>query len=948
MTNLYDSRIYFEIIFNGVATQIIEPDKWNTIQSHIPRDPVFFGFWSDFLDDRYGMRFSYIKTYEPASGLTITGGGELIWSIYNQYGSEAELYFSFGQYNKNVKQEVNRWRINLNTIDDSDFGGVMVDIEKMPFQAKLRARMSAPVTINEYSNMDGGLLTPIPNSNVRLHSKVLPEQTIAISNSPQLTNEYYGNAGLSGFNPLLLALDFSNIVTAELQNVPSAPCALINDGTITSTIAPSPEYVDVVGSRLFQYSALTSGNLKIICNTTFTYWHWHAGSYFAPAPGGEENPWICEYQLKQYRNVNGVYTQIGSTIFSTPFILDSDSPNFHFGDIGVAYIFPDMTDPADRSNTNKIENINLAWEQDGISVNAGDDFYLYIVFSSPDPYVTGDSIIRQQISNLTNNISFYQDTTYPPSISPAYRIFDVLNQQIEAITGQANALISPFFSYGGFGYNYLVTNGYSIRNFGNLIYKPKKDLASFLNDLQSIFFIGVGIKKINGVEYLYVDYCPSLFQEKTIGTYQTLEWKDSHSKEFCYNKAELGYKKYSALNLIQEDEFCTQGSYLLQFLKTQDNTLTKQSDTIAAGYLLEEQRRNQYLYNQQQSLTNDSDLFIIATSEPCIFNIPYTTLPFGTGAYIQFGFNAGLFPGDTVSILNSPNTPQYFNLTIYRQVQGYPKYISGVLTDQYEVVANGIWSSGTTYNPSNIVADPSDGYTLWICLSTVSSSLYPSSDLSHWFPFLGLYPLTSRVIGTNFVSQVQITPLSPDQVFAERFQPFEICNGVVDPSSIYNGRLSLKHILYNWRPLLGVGLEWVNIFSPDYSVSQIIPTLVRMNALFTSQFWDSEPNKGNIGDIITVEIQREFLSKYLSNGKNLFMPQGLTCKIKIGYDDYNLIRMALTGETNNPDLDFGGLVLQDWQGIWWFCHIIDFKYNFVEQIAEIKAQKVRQVSIPIS
>ena len=56
-----------------------------------------------------------------------------------------------------------------------------------------------------------------------------------------------------------------------------------------------------------------------------------------------------------------------------------------------------------------------------------------------------------------------------------------------------------------------------------------------------------------------------------------------------------------------------------------------------------------------------------------------------------------------------------------------------------------------------------------------------------------------------------------------------------------------------------------------------------------------------------------------------------------------MIAKGLPGELGDPTKDNGGLNLQDDFGIWWFCHVINFQYNFKTQIADLEVQKVNKI-----
>ncbi len=896
-TNIYDNQIYFGITYEGRTVLILEPDKWNKISNHIFRDPNYFGFWSDFLEDKYGMMFTFIK------GRNITGGGEILQEIYNTVGAEAEVLFEIGYKKFSTLQRVNQWRINLNDYN-ADFGGVKTSIEKMPFQSKLKSRFSSPCTINQYSTIDGALLTPISSWQMRLHSKTILETSECLSQNPlsppELPASYFDTY-------LIVQPDQSNLIINELSTVYSQSSGILDTTSRDPASGGTPAAANGSGldklpfsDQISQYAPSTSGVLTVT---------WEGGSsdcaFYYYSTGGDNNYWRITPRLVVQRLISGVWTIVEEVDGTSKIIsvhsdtgINPTSPmtgidNFDGNPVDKHYILPSVTGAGPRGDIRQVKGYTFSEVFSNISVQANDSIYVQLLMC-PNGTVKSPTDKWIQIDQFVNKITYTQLTVTPSTTANGYRAFDIINQMIENITGFKDRIISTFFSKGGEGYDFLFTNGYSIRNYGDNIYQPVKDLQSFLNSLQARFCLSIGIKTINGDEYLEIEYLPDFFKYRTIATFKnTFEWKDIHSSKYSFNKVEIGYTKYEGLNIIQQDEFCTQGKYTLQALKTQDNSLNKMCDIIFAGYLIEEQRRYQFLLNPGKSLTNDNDWFGISIASPLVFHqqmngsdgLPYIVCRFGASESV-FGANItsiGLKAGDTI------------------------RSFSGI-------------NSGTTFT---IVSE------------------YPG------FPIIGqdLYYVTPAPLDEiGVISGFIVTPASPNQVFAERNNPFKICSGVIDPSTIYNGRSSLKHILYAWRPLLGIGLDKINPLDQDYRVSQIVTNLVRMNSLLTLQFLETEEFKGNIGDLKTVEIAREFISNYLSIGSNLFSSTGAECKLRIGWNDMDLIRKALCGELGDNTKDHGGLVLNDDYGVLWFCQVMDIQYNFVTEICTLQVQKVKTVA----
>ena len=971
-TNLYDYDLQFSLQFNNTQTLVLEPISlclepmnWSKIINRIPRDKKWFGFWTDYIEDKFGLLFSF----EEAGG--ITGGGDFLMNIYETYGDQAEVYFALG-YAKSQQipsystgQIIKRWRVNLQEYEKKDgshrnrFGGIMTSIEKMPFQGKLAARMKTKCAVNAVLNMDGDPLTPISSYTARLHSKTLEETTIFSSPAPITLPE-----SVSTFfdTYLVFQLDQNGSVINELYDVFTQPAGILNTGSrlpasagvpapangsgIYLTGGPSTPLTSALAppfsTLISQYIPSTSGllSISVVGGGPNTSWYYYG---FASDPGY----WTATPRVVVMRLIDGVYQIISETDgvtkiisvggtptgnpYPTPPMIGSFPSATNLNTSSTQYILPSVTGFTARADCHQVSGYSVDEELLNIEVLAGDQVFLHIILC-PNRTVKTEVSSWIQLDNWFNTITYKQLTIAPPSTAPAYRFFDVINQMLENITGQKNALRSPILEEGGALWNVLTTNGYALRNFNALINQPTMDLESILSSIQAITFIGVGIQEINEIEYMYIDYAPNLMKSLVIDTYlDTLQWEESHDTSYSYNLWQLGYNTWQGLNLIMQDEFNTQGEYLTQFMTYGNNTFNLMSNLIGSGYLLEEQRRNQFLLNPNQSLQNDNDWFIIATSEPNAFHNLAISASNATSRIAFYQTSMALLAGD--------------------------KFVLSFLP----------WSNTASYVLGSVV---SDGATNYICQSAsgnFTSNLPPHLDAVNWHvggganagtiftivvessTFVGedIYSVTPAPVDELYGAYtVTITPPSPDQVFAERNQPFQICSGVIDPSTIYNGRFSPKHILYEWLPLVCVGLWFFNNSNPNnLTISQIVTTLVKMNSKFTSKFIQSEPFKGNCGTNTLVEFNREFVMTYtqdiLPRDLALFSPKVGMCSIRRGWNDFELLRKALSGETGDASKDFGGLALQDSNNEVWFCHVIDLSYDQVKEMINLTVRKVK-------
>lgn len=893
-TNLYDFQCYFALIVNNVLTEILEPDGWNQIRLHSPRDPQSWGFMTDFIDDKLGALFTYASGSTYPGQKNITGGAEILYNLYETIGSEAEVYFQFGQKVSNSYNPLYTGKINLNVYHREYPGGVSSSIEKMPLQATFLARKSAPVTVNNAQNFDLDKLTPITTNTVRLHSQALQETTSAVNPTPEVSDlQQDGGGNLQGYQ-YVIQPDTNIQNPTELQTCTAEPLGIINNVPGTPSV--------IYGLGLYQYQAQYAGTLNINYSGFTRFWFFQSVL------------WVANLytEVVQMRMVNGVYqtlqTWTGAVTQVSP--LDVPLTGSNWGtNIIPAVSYPGLPGPGPgapsyimlgtsyipvvRDNIYGYGDTPYSWNVDltNIIVEPLDQFYVHLRFdmtASSLPH----TLYYMQLDQYQNTLSFTQVTLAPATTANGYRIFDILNQQLECCSGQVNALKSSYFSPGGAGYNYLLANGFAIRSFLGNAYSFRKDLESLLSDLQAIFCIGWGFSVIDGVEYLVVEHISHFLNPNNIILYigNSYGWYDTHGAKYVYNQAQLGYSNYAKDELQMLYAFCTDANYLLQTSRTLTNVLQAKSGLVADGNTLEFARRQQFQQNAGNDNNFDDNIFIVAVlGNNSYADVPVTYIgnadisPSGGNLSILFPYNLSLVRGDRISVTSGIFAGSTF--TVYNQLQGYPN------------------TSGT------------DGY-----------------------QFIDNIPVATYTDVINFT----LVPVSPNILYAESNEPFAICNNILDPGAIYNGRISNKHILYNWNPVLSVSLYFQSINpSPALDYNQIQTTQTKNNRLFTTQFKASEPNKGYAGELVLTEIANTNYSDYLQNAA-IFTPKGGSCKAPLGWNEYNLLKAALAQETGNPSLDGGGIVVNDDLGNFWFCHITDVLYDPVEQIAEFQLQKVRR------
>lgn len=883
LTNLYDFQCYFGLLIDGVLTEILEPDGWNSIQLHSPRNKDYYGFTADFIEDNLGMLFTYAKGATYPGQKNITGGAEILYNLYETIGNEALVIFQFGQ---KVGQQFNplyQGKVNLN-VYYRDFGGVSTSVEKMPFQATFLARKGAPVTINNFQTFDLEKLTPITTWQLRLHSQALQETSQGTVTTVQDSNLLLFSAHPSSY--VTMQPDTSNQTISELNTFISAPLGLIDE-----TATP------IITEELFQFQAQFAGSTNVQFSGSINAYFFLWGNV-GPAPGHapivNHWAWTIAPRMIIQRLVAGAYVTISDVTDSSQALFYD--PNSYPDNIVYPAIDPHLFSGIDATDYDKLVGVNYTWTNSpafqGISLLPLDRVYINLDFQWSNPGGLGVTNLTQMvISKAVDVLTITQVTLAPSTTANGFRVLDVLNQMMECITGQQNAVISDFFSPGGAGYNYMLLNGFSIRGYGGQAYSFRKDLESLISDLQAVFCLGYGFSTINGIEYLRIDTVDKFFNPNNIilKIGNSFEWKDGHGSEWIYNEVQLGYSRYAKDELQMLEAFCTDASYLFQVSRTHTNTLQKTTALVADGNTLEFARRSQFLQNASNDNTFDDDIFLIALTNGNTFSSVALSFvgaaflgPSGGNLSIIFPENFSLIPGDRVSVTSGPYAG--FTFTVFAQLVGYP-----TITGQ-------------------------DGYS-----------------------FTDSVPVGTIASTCN----ITVIPCAPNVVFAEANEPFAICENVLDPGSIYNGRISNKHVLFNWLPILSISLYFAQANNPDLNVAQIHTTQTKNNRLFTTQFLPTEPYKSYAGELVLQEFANVNNTDYLQNAA-VFTPKGGECKAYVGWNEYAILKAALSQETGNPSLDGGGIVVNDDLGNFWFCHVMDVSYNPVEQIAQFQLQKVRQ------
>lgn len=475
-----------------------------------------------------------------------------------------------------------------------------------------------------------------------------------------------------------------------------------------------------------------------------------------------------------------------------------------------------------------------------------------------------------------NTINFKQYTIAPPSNCIAYKVIDFLNHLVATITGKTNRVISEYFGPGGAGEHLAITSGYAIRKFDVSIDKPIQcDASTAFESLAAIKNIGIGFKTVpdpitgDEEEYIFVEPQPYFFKRGIIATIS-----EAYEWNGGHDKDRTFNQVLIGYQTYADKELNTLDEFnteqeLLLPVKTYKNTLTKKSDFIASGYSIEIHRREQFKENPSTSLSNDDKLFIIAYTETVEYPGVGYTLD-ATNQTISFSKAVGLTVGDTFLL----------------QDLGH----SYTVTDIDFLGINSYKITGFTF-PTQ-----------------------PGTD-------------------TLIITHADNADGTQSNAFAERNQYFEKVTNVIDPASCYNLRITPHRNLYNFAPLLNIGME-----KKDGGL-YLNKTFAKNNGDLVTKMMVGAPNLGPEGTREIIEKASILLADFNRSSK-VCSGSMMSFKSRLSYDVVKIIRQAMRDELQDAEKNCGCIVAPDRSGKMWICRIKSMSYNYVTEEATFVTNKV--------
>ena len=812
MSNLYEFTNQFRLYdVDGVILAspndfilIREPAGFRGVDITLSRDDDTHGVFYEFSGEETTLGFDRVKiedeTFSPY---------ELIKGVLGAVGVDGKLIFRF--YNFDVG--LNDWVLQYEGDIDLEFSIILdykidSNVKRITLGDLFKTRKDVPVNFAAKETIDGDSITGIEPVDMFLHSKIRRFETetnflvesISQADTTSPVNTLYCNVAFSETPPI-----GSNNSTIEFI---SNSIKTFTSSFTTISETPNPFF------ELEEGGLLTVNNIKVSAELRHTI-----------SGGGD-----VTIGLYGRAGIDGEDVLIGSLIEL-------------FGVSGyVALLTVDEDDIS----------FDIPIPVKGAKIN----FYLQIIITetspnggfkqikTPDP-LSGDPIEFDITFDAINN----------SSISEVYNPTDAFNQVLEVITNDPSVFISSFFT--SFGDQIKLTNGYKIRDFADRnVIKSFKDLYD--NWAKPVFGLGYTIFepvpnvfkiKMERYEFFYQDVEVDFFETVIDGSF-ILEI----DKDIIFNEISVGYKDFPRSTNENKgnnlDEFNTVQK-LLTPIKSVKKKVDYISEAIGSGYLIENQRREQFKDVPSETVSNDEKLFCIDSVDNDTYTLENA---FGTGKQNVIADAVA----NTLSLLGG-----YFDIRVGDSIVLDRIGGSSFLEGTYDIESVEIVGERTLYG----------------CDSVTSSG---SSD-SEW----------------------DIT-LPESRLRAARNENFDSLTNVISPTTIYNAGINPKYMVKNHALIFNSGLN------PKPDTAIITTQDAKLNDEMTCRFSTAQ-GEYNKDPQTTVEMGGNMELKDVQGYAKLFSGVLIKFKTNIGYNRVLAIRDAMLNQSTNND-NFGYLRVKDYEG----------------------------------
>lgn len=526
-------------------------------------------------------------TLTVSASLTfIKAGAQYLRVAYGAQGIEALVLLTVYQEdpNENIPVEIYRGRVDFTSYQSSE-EGVQVKFQEGGLTTTFLTRDTTAVDLLSTKSLSGLSLQALPLVKVPLHSQAIYQ-------------DYRAERPLSA-TPLVSPSSFITDGQSRFQIVYFGLGEPVADQLKIGQLAHGPVAGD---TPLPFYTATTNG------------------------------PHTFDFYLDTFLRVNQ-----GE---STPIFVDATfehiKGSYYFGVNGQETTLDSFEQDVDKDDD--FTRSAILTFKETVNLRAGDKVYLYARINVSD--ITYDQLGGGSYSfeindtiNPGSRFAINASTTTTTTGGVGVLVHEAFSRITEAIAdrpafyseyfGRTDSI--PQYAVDGNGSLTFLTGAFQLRGFPLPLetitlpengVDPRKSLYASFRDLydseNARHCLGCGIERRDGVEVLRVEPRSFFYQNKV--TLKLTEVSDiviSSYSEIQYNSAEVGYSKWQSGSANGLDEFNSKRTYALP-LTAVKSTYNIVSKYLAAGYLIEEVRRQRYSAGTTEEGQADADNFLIS------------------------------------------------------------------------------------------------------------------------------------------------------------------------------------------------------------------------------------------------------------------------------------------------------------------------------------------------
>ncbi len=567
---------------------IDEPGKWNEVLIEVLWDDKFGGYRFEFSDGDILLEF------DRASGF------DLLYQMWRQDKTNADVLLIYGQLVEGVLNVQYEAKLNFDSYAE-DKVKIKMNCERRSFSDKFINYYDTTIDATQTISLGNVNFNPLDKKPLYLHPRLLTQSANLIFDPTydpvvgDMHNEPLGSHDQQVTRTVVPPFTFRKAQASLDCSTESQPTGANIQG-ISEPIAPDGLLVETntfpdgilvrrirVRARVsFKFDmGSSSGN---IYSGIFVYRSTAEADFpMIPLFPSTDNSWLSDYQ-----DNGNVAHSVAAQTYEVDGVID-----VHPGDTGI-YIKCFVR-------------------------GASDDF----------PALDGDSsviaITNFVFTNTTNHqLTVNEQTVFPPSLTHAYKPFELFNRYLELILDSPNPLKSSLLGRTDIGYDAdgcaafdLTLNGFLVRGF---LCKPMNaSVKQIFEGIDGIWNTGLSMERDNsGNEFVRFELLSYFFQnvELMVFTEGISDYERVADLDLTFNEVNMGFKKYPDGTRDNQpdslEDWMTVMNYitpLTKYKKKFDNKI----DFILSPYYIEYTRRESFKEKPTESYETDTDIFQISS-----------------------------------------------------------------------------------------------------------------------------------------------------------------------------------------------------------------------------------------------------------------------------------------------------------------------------------------------